>query len=408
MKKYMNRFSPLGAFVIFALFASSGCATARHPVPPEMIGRTYVGDMAEIRAMDGTVDSELKNSALRSVKEEDPGDYPPDSEGKRVYPMLAISGGAANGAYGAGLLKGWSEEGSRPKFKAVTGVSTGALIAPLAFLGKEYDGMIEELYTTMSTKDVMTPGGPLRAMLGDSLASNRPLERQLEKYITDDILKKIADEHRRGRRLYVGTTYLDAQRFVVWDMGAIAARGDKELFRKVILASTSISMMFPPVFINVRGGDKEYDEMHVDGGTITQVFTLHKMLEGMEGAAKDMGIDRAKVKSRYYIIRNGYVEAGYSPIKDDLVSIGVQSFFTMMDAEGVGDAYRIYVFMKENDNDYNLAFIPGDFRPPQKEMFDTAQMKALFEKGYNDAVNGYKWHKAPPGTKEDNSGSMEW
>ena len=382
---------------LIVVFGCAGCATMRHPVPMDMIGKTSVDNMSEIRIMQGTVDSELRKSALRSFLEENKDDYPIDSDGKRVYPMLCISGGSANGAYGAGLLKGWSEEGSRPKFKVVTGVSTGAITAPMAFLGKDYDSMAEQLYTTMSTKHVMSMKGPLRILLGDSLASNKPLEKQLKKYITPDILAKIAEEHKHGRRLYVGTAYLDAQRFVIWDMGAIAVRGDIELFRKVILASAAIPMMFPPVFINVHEGDKMYDEMHVDGGTITQVFTLYKVLEGQESAAKDVGIDPSKVKGKAYIIRNGYVYPGYKVVKDDLSSIAGQMFDTMINAQGIGDTYRIYTYMQRRGNDYNLAFIPEDFRPEKKEEFDPEQMRKLFDRGYQDAVKGYKWQKVPPG-----------
>jgi Predicted esterase of the alpha-beta hydrolase superfamily len=313
--------------------------------------------------------------------------------------VLCISGGAANGAYGAGLLKGWSEEGSRPKFKAVTGISTGAFIAPMVFLGKDYDCMMEELYTTMSTKQVLKAKGPIRALFSDSLTSNAPLAKQLEKYITPELIEKVAYENNRGRRLYVGTAYLDAQRLVVWDMGAIAARGDIKLFRKVVLESAAIPVMFPPVIINVKGGDACYDEMHVDGGTLTQVFTLYKIFEGQEGLARDMGIDISKVKGNYYIIRNGYVEPTYKAVKADLGSIAGQSFDAMINAQGVGDTYRIYTFMKQRGNDYNLAYIPGDCRPPKSEEFDPEQMKKLFERGYQDAIKGYKWHKTPPGLK---------
>ncbi len=382
------------------MFFCSGCATIRHPVPPEMIGMVRVNDMSDIRIMRGMVDPELRKSAIRSLEEEDKDDYPVDSEGRRVYPMLSISGGAANGAYGAGLLKGWSEEGTRPKFKAVTGVSTGAIIAPLVFLGKEYDDMIEELYTTMSTKNVMKMKGVFDILFGNSFASSRPLKKLLEKYITPDILEKIAYEHKHGRRLYAGTTYLDAQRFVVWDMGAIASRGDAKLFSSVILASASIPMVFPPVFIDVEKGGIEYDEMHVDGGTITQVFTLYGILEGSEDYAKEIGVDISKIKGKYYIIRNGYVNPGYKVVKDDLASITGQMFDTMINAQGVGDTYRIYTHMKERGNDYNLAFIPKEFRPEKKEEFDPRQMRKLFDRGYQDAVNGYKWLKMPPGLRD--------
>lgn len=383
------------------VFLCSGCATLRHPVPKDLIANAHVSDMPEIRIIMGMPNPMLQESLIRSLKEEASGDYPIDAEGNKVYPLLAISGGAANGAYGAGLLKGWSAEGSRPKFKVITGVSTGAIVAPLVFLGKDYDCLIEELYTTMKTSDVMKAKGPIRALFGNSLASNAPLEKQLEKYVTPEIIEGVAREHKRGRRLFVGTTHLDAQRFVVWDMGAIAERGDIKLFRKVILASAAIPVIFPPVKIHVEADGCGYDEIHVDGGTMTQVFTIYKILENAAPLAKELGIDPSKIKGKIYIIRNGYVSPGYKAVQENLPSLASCASDTMINSQGVGDTYRIYAFMKKRGNDYNLAFIPGDFRPEAKEMFDPCEMRALFDRGYEDAVKGYKWHKTPPGLEDE-------
>ncbi|HNX91223.1 MAG TPA: patatin-like phospholipase family protein, partial [Candidatus Omnitrophota bacterium] len=379
------------------LFLSSGCATVRHPVPKDLVDKVRVNDMGDIRVVAGAVDSELQRNIVASVKEEAPGDYPAAANGEKIYPVLAISGGAANGAYGAGLLKGWSEEGSRPKFKIVTGVSTGAIIAPFVFLGKEYDDEMEKLYTTMSTKDVMSFKGPIRVLMGDSMASNKPLEKQIQKMINDNFLARIAAEHKKGRRLLVGTTDLDAQRFVIWDMGAIAARGDKKLFSKVILASAAIPVIFPPVYMHVEYNGQKYDEMHVDGGAITQVFGIYQIMEPMMKSLKESGVKVQNVKAKYYIIRNGYVTGIYKEVKDDLVDVANRAFDTIINSQGVGDTYRIYAYMKQVGNDYNLAFIPADCTPPAKEMFDPKQMKVLFDRGYQDAVKGYKWHKVPPG-----------
>lgn len=391
------------AVVLIPVFAASlsGCATARHPVPQDLIGKTKVDGMSDIRMIMGIPNPVLQRDIIASLKEENSRDYPVDDKGVRWYPVLAISGGAANGAYGAGLLKGWSESGTRPKFKVVTGVSTGAITAPMAFLGPDYDYLAEQLYTTLSTKDVMSLKGPIRALTGNSLASNAPLRKQLDKYVTKEIIDKVAAEHRAGRRLFVGTTQLDAQRLSVWDMGAIACRGDVGLFKNVILASAAIPVIFPPSVIRVEADGRAYDEMHVDGGTVTQVFTLYHMLDGAGPIAKEMGIDPATVKANYYIIRNGYVSAGYDAVKNNLGSIASRSFDTIINAQGIGDTYRIYAYMKKMGNGYNLAFIPGDFRPKPKEMFDPREMKELFDKGYQDAVKGYKWYNEPPGLERN-------
>jgi predicted acylesterase/phospholipase RssA len=369
----------------------------RHPVPPDLIDKARIGNMDEVRIVLGEHNTRMQESLLVSAKQESAEDFPQGPDGVRVYPVLAISGGGANGAYGAGLLKGWSKEGSRPVFKIVTGVSTGAISAPFAFLGKEYDDELEKCYTTMSTKDVMANKLPFMILFGDSFASNAPLIRTISRIVTPDLLAKIAAEHRSGRRLLVGTANLDAQRFVIWDMGAIACRGDVELFRKVIVASAAIPMIFPPTIFHVEADGKMYDELHVDGGTLTQVFTTYKLLDGMGEAAKSLNIDPSKVKSKLYIIRNGYMSPVYKKVKDNLTSLSERSFDTIIDAQGVGDTYRIYTFMKTRGNDYNLAFIPPDFKQDCKEMFDPKDMKRLFDRGYEDAVGGYKWHKAPPG-----------
>lgn len=252
----------------------------------------------------------------------------------------------------------------------------------------------------MSTKDIMFIKGPIRALLGDSLGSNKPLDNKIKEIVTDEILLKIAAEHKKGRRLYVGTTNLDAEKFVVWDMGAIAVRGDKKLFGEVIKASAAIPVIFPPVFIKVEADGEMYDEMHVDGGTITQAFTVYHLVDPFVEKAKELGVDRSSMKARYYVIRNGYVEGSYDKVKDDLLSIATRSSDTMINAQGVGDTYRIYTYMKNRGNEFYLAYIPSDFRPAKKEEFDPDQMQQLFEKGYQEARKGYKWHTVPPGMKE--------
>lgn len=387
----------IAALSIFAVaLIPSGCATLRHPVPPGLVTQAVIPGMPDIRGY-AMAAGPIANSLIESLKQEKEGDYPVSSDGVKTYPTLAISGGSANGAYGAGLLKGWSASGTRPMFKVVTGVSTGAITAPLAFLGKDYDGTLEELYTGVSTKDILSFKGPLRALFSDSLASNKPLERYVRRIATPEILKKIAEEHLRGRRLFVGTVNLDAQRFVVWDMGAIALKGDERLFEDVILASASIPIAFPPKYFHVEADGKKYDEMHVDGGTITQVFGLYGIAKFLKPVVEKAGIDPSRIKGRNYIIRNGYVLARYHAVKDTLSAIASRSMDTMIDAQAIGDVYRMFAFANKRGADYNLAYIPADLTPGGREMFDKKEMRRLFDRGYQDALKGYDWHKAPPG-----------
>jgi predicted acylesterase/phospholipase RssA len=406
MKKYFF----ILTCILVILLISAGSAISQTPAPittspaPEKLNSNApIQDMSNIRAIMGVSNSKLQESLLQSIKEEDPNDYTVDADGNKIYPVLCISGGAANGAYGAGILKGWTQEGSRPQFKVITGVSTGAITAPMAFLGKDYDKTLEEMFTNMATKDIIKKRSFLGTATGNSMVSTRPLEKLLEKYFDEKFLEAVAKEHQRGRRLYVGTTLLEEQRFVIWDMGAIAVAGDIKLFRKIILASASIPIVFPPQFIEVKNGEEVQKEMHVDGGTITQIFTTYGLMRDAESTAMKMGIDTKKMKGKIYIIRNGYVNPHYKPVKNNLGSIAIQSMDTVLNNQGIGDTYRIYLFMQKIGNDYNLAYIPGDFRPEAKEAFDPNQMKQLFEKGYQDAVDGYKWHKVPSGME-----SVHW
>ena len=185
-------------------------------------------------------------------------------------PWLALSGGGELGAYGAGLLAGWTASGKRPAFSVVTGVSTGALIAPYAFLGPAYDGALKQGYTKTDAADVFEIGGS-----PDSFFSSWPLRDTIARRVTAELVKAVSEQHRRGRRLLILTTNVDAQRPVLWNMGAIACHPGHDallLFRNVLLASASIPGLFPPVMIEVVGNGRRFQEMHVDGGASTNLF----------------------------------------------------------------------------------------------------------------------------------------
>ncbi|MFA6356223.1 MAG: patatin-like phospholipase family protein [Candidatus Omnitrophota bacterium] len=369
------------------IFLASGCATMRHAVPEKMLNDTSISGMKDIRVYSGSPSEYFRNDIINLVESAWIGD---------TYSMLAISGGGANGAYGAGLLNGWTKSGTRPVFKVVTGISTGAIIAPFAFLGSEYDGKLEEFYTKYSTKDIMNISIPFV----NSFASPKPLKRHIEKYFDGQLLKEIAAEYNKGRRLYVGTTNLDAQRLVIWDMGKIASIGDERalmLFRKILLASASIPIAFPPVYLKVQAGDKTYDEMHVDGGVVKQVFFLYDVVQGMEEAAKQKGMNIRNMRYGIYVIRNGYAEAVWKEIPDRMSAIAERTVDTMINAQGVGDIYQLYVFTELGKGDFNLAYIPVTHVSKAKEPFDPVEMRRLFDLGFEEAARGYDWKKVPPG-----------
>jgi len=393
------------AWVILLVVSISGCASVRHAIPPDLLSSARVFGMQDIRAFSGSPSETFKKDFIKLLEQEKrEGGFFFDSNSDQTFHMLAISGGAANGAYGAGLLSGWSETGMRPVFKVVTGISTGAIIAPVAFLGSKYDGKLREFYTKYSTRDIARTRFPFIGILfSNSIMSTRPLERLIESYFDADMMEQIAIEYNKGRRLYVGTTNLDAQRLVIWDMGKIASIGDDnalKLFRKIILASASIPVAFPPVYLNVEVNDKTYDEMHVDGGITKQVFFLYDVLDGVDQAIKEKNYDPSKIKYVIYVIRNGYVDPIYKEVPDRLSAIAERTVDTALNAQGIGDLYQLYIFTRDGRGDFNLAYIPATHVSKAKELFDPIEMRILFDLGFEEASQGYPWRKQPPGLEE--------
>ena len=386
---------------LLCIFLVSGCASVRHAVPEALLNNVRISGMQDIRAFSGSPSDSFKNDFIKLLEQEQknsPSFF--DFKVHQTYPILAISGGAANGAYGAGLLNGWSVSGSRPIFKIVTGISTGAVIAPFAFLGSKYDEKLKEFYTKYSTKDVVR----IRFPFINSFTSALPLERLIERYFDTELIKEVAIEYNKGRRLYVGTTNLDAERLVIWDMGKIASIGDGnalKLFRKVILASASIPIVLPPVYLNVEANDKIYDEMHVDGGVSKQVFFLYDVLQGFRKALKEKGIDMSRNKYVIYVIRNGYVDPFYKEVPDNLSAITERTVDSIINAQSIGDIYQLYLFARDNKSDFSLAYIPAAYLSKAKEFFDPVEMRKLFDLGFKEAMRGYDWKKVPPGINGD-------
>jgi hypothetical protein len=309
--------------------------------------------------------------------------------------FLAISGGSDNGAFGAGLLNGWTAAGTRPVFKAVTGISTGALIAPFAFLGPKYDYVLKQVYTQTSQKEIFRKRGLLKGLTGDAMADTAPLSALIARYTDQAFLDEIAGEYAKGRLLLVGTTNLDTLEPVIWNMTAIAASKDPrapDLFRKVLLASASIPGGFPPVMIDVTIGGTHYQEMHVDGGTVAQVFFYPPSMHVADVSGP--GLER---KRSVYIIRNARLDPDWASVERRTMPIAGRAISSLIQTQGIGDLYRIHATTQRDGIDFNLAYIPSDFIVPHLEQFDTNYMRKLFATGQDMAAKGYRWQKSPPG-----------
>lgn len=396
---WFHGFSPL-LITFFILFTVGCSAPKRMPaVPYEIQDKAEVPEIPNVRYWSSDSE-EFFRDGLQSfqkemeylAKEGHKGKLPPAE-------FLAISGGGDNGAFGAGLLVGWTKAGTRPEFKAVTGISTGALIAPFAFLGPAYDDQLREVYTNVSTENVLKKRNIISAVFNDALADNTPLYEFMKGYVNEQMLKDIAAEHEKGRMLLIGTTDLDARRGVIWNMGKIAASGQPgalELFRKILLASSAIPGVFPPTMIEVEANGQIYQEMHVDGGAIAQVFIYPSSLK-LKKLSMEKGVKRERI---LYVIRNSRLDPDWANVERKTMSIAGRAITSLIQTQGIGDLYQIYAVTKRDGVDFNLAYIPETFNVPHTEDFSPDYMRPLFELGYDLAVNGYDWQKYPPGYEE--------
>jgi len=407
------RWMGLGALLMAGLVLAAGLVVvltvdrgSRLPGPPPGIKAAYPFGAIDLEELATDPDIDLQESIAESFRDEGAGEFDPDQDGVREYALLALSGGGSNGAFGAGFLCGWSEAGTRPDFKVVTGVSTGAFQAALAFLGPEYDHALREIYTAHDTGHIYVKRGMLAGLYNDALRDTSPLAALIARYTTKEVLAAIAAKHEVGHRLYVGTTNMDLHEFVVWDMGAIAAsdRPDKlEHFRKILLASASVPVLFPPVYFPVDANGQTYSEMHTDGSSFAQVFFRGFLLD-FDDAFSNAGVDRSQVETSLYIIRNGKADAfdQREDVPPGTLSIASETITNLFRITIRAGLYRMYMLAHRYGIAFNLAQIPAEYPHEHDPIdFEPEVMRPLFDLGFKLASEGYEWTKVPQGLDPD-------
>lgn len=325
-------------------------------------------------------------------------EMPPDIVPEPLSPpttpksVLALSGGGMYGAYTAGFLAGWTKTGTRPQFDVVTGVSTGSLIATVAFLGPEYDDAAREFYTAIKASDIYT----LRAWVlipgAGSVASSDPLRKLIGSVVDEKLVAHIAAEHRKGRRLYVGTTNLETRKLTTWDMGAIASRGGAEAveqFRKVLLASCSVPGMLPAVPLKFVRNGKEIQELHTDGGAAAQLFLPPGTLANKpDGTASGTDL---------YIIVAGKLFADQSPVRPRVLSVVGAAAASVLYSHCRAEVATLYYQSRLTGGNFFLTALPdSDNGQPLGLSFDPKEMARLYEVGYFHGIGGPAWTTAPP------------
>lgn len=395
------RRSPTLARCLLALacLALASCSTLpRTPLPAESEDLARLPGMPTVRASGGTLSPTMARDLELSFDQESDEQFPVGPDGTIDYAHLALSGGGPHGAFGAGLLNGWTKAGTRPVFKIVTGVSTGALMAPFAFLGADYDDELREFYTTTTSARIFTRLRLLPQIFqGESLADSSPMRKTIAEAVDAALLSEIAKAHLSGRRLYIATANLDSQRFVVWNMGLIATSnrpGALDLFRKVMQASASIPVAFPPVLFDVEANGRRYDEMHVDGAVGASVFYSGGVFD-FDASQKAAG--RGPGHEDIFIIHNGQLASVNQPTRRTLGSIAMRSIDSAGKAAVVGDLFRIYTVATRSGSGYHWVTMPGDISLQGDTLFDPVLMGRLFDLGYAKGVSNPIWSTVPPG-----------
>lgn len=314
--------------------------------------------------------------------------------------VLCLSGGGSYGAFSAGVMYGWTQTGTRPTFDVVTGVSTGALIAPFAFIGPGCDEQLKTVYTTLQNKDIFRIRKTVRLLVlaTDSLADNSPLAHVIEEYMTPEVLRRVAAAHAAGRRLYVCTTELESRRPVYWDMGEIASRGtpeSQELFHKILLASSAIPGFFPPVRIPVTVDGKRLDELHTDGSVSNALFFRPPFVPP---DCRDNPDKTCLYGSNVYALVAGKLYADPDRVRPRALSIASSSASALIYAATRGDLLKLYTACLLTGMDYHIAAIPPDVSVPFASTdFKPDHMTGLFECGVRWATTGPGWRQTPPG-----------
>lgn len=354
----------------------SACGTLERPEGPVRIAEGVLLPAQDPRIR---VDDETQ---LRILSEEVGNRF----AGEGPVSILALSGGGANGAYGAGLIVGWTEHGDRPRFDIVTGVSTGALAAPFAFLGPEWDPQLRHAYTGGGATNLLS-WRSFAGFLYPSLFSSKVLRDLVNENVTPELLQAVAREHAKGRWLLVATTDLDSEQTVIWDMGLLATQGDENaraLFKEVLVASASIPGVFPPVLIaGLQPDNTVAMEMHVDGGVNTPFLAIPEPLLLWTR-------DRAGASGALYVVVNGQVGRNDGVTPGRLTGILLRTYDAMSKASLRTHLTATAAFARRNGMSMSLSAIPDNVEASSLK-FDQATMTALFELGRQRGRSGEAW-----------------
>jgi hypothetical protein len=386
------------ANALLLVLVLSACTVTPRPTPPpagEPVEQAW--GSVPILSADDDAGTSLSESLIDSLRMKFETARADNSTGKIPYRALALSGGGSRGAYGAGVMSGWTVHGDRPQFDVVTGVSTGALMATHVFLGPDFDEDLK-IFMRLTNEDVYKKRSILEIFRAGAAYDTAPLRETLSSIITADILDRVAAEHHAGRRLFVGSTNLDANLFTIWDLGAIAGSGRPDRLQRyidAIMASSAFPIAFQPVYIEVEGEDGPYTQMHADGGVRETAF-FFDFVEELYAAAEAAGLTEGDFKQELYLLINGTIAHSrsvvYAPVSSRLKDSVAATINSLMTRVTRGSVFRMWVLAMIDGADFHVSFVPADFEFNTHTLqFEPEEEAALFELGYRQSVEGIAW-----------------
>jgi predicted acylesterase/phospholipase RssA len=314
--------------------------------------------------------------------------------GKKDINLLVISGGGAGGAFAVGVLAAWTKKGDRPDFDIVTGVSTGALIAPFAFLGRAYDDALANIYIGGTAEKLVEARFMGSGLFGTSLLKAEPLRQMVNRHMTRQMMAAIAAEHRKGRRLLVLTANLDSQRAVVWNIGAIANSGRPDglaLIRDVLVASASVPGVYPAVMIKAEADGRVIEEMHSDGGSVSQVLTLPEaLLASPEGKKRPKGHH-----FNIYVIVNNALMPEFANTTNSTLPVIARAYAILIKSQTKSALMALYGYAQRTGMQFHVASIDRQIRYSMADPFNTSYMRAVYSLGYSGMIRGTLWKDRP-------------
>ncbi|MGR5063828.1 patatin-like phospholipase family protein [Photobacterium sp. DNB22_13_2] len=366
----------------------SACSSSDRSADPA----TYTmmpSSFEEIRVWD-----EFNPEGLNAMIQTNTSSWIKEHQKKQNLNYLALSGGGFNGAFSAGLLTAWTERGDRPEFDVVTGISTGAIVSVFAFLGSDYDDVLTELYTETEFKDLFHFRNIFALARHQSLLDISPFEQKVRQVVTDELVAEIAKQSIRGRQLIIGTTNIDNQRLALWNIGRIAEHSTPQattLIQELIIASSSVPGAFPARKIEFEQDGQQFDELHVDGGVVRQVFFAPSWVD-----LRDMDVEQ-----NLYVIRNSSLKSDFQPVPYRLSKISERTINTLLLNQGIGDVEHIYHNARQQGIHFNLAYIDEDFQVSEElSPYSGEFMTELFDYSYEKMWEEQAWQTIPPSLPE--------